>query len=68
VVERHTKPWVPYEVAHGATEVPQTQQPDQSRPTADWTKTQLKGWLNVRGIAYAPDASKAELQTLAGIN
>ena len=60
--ERHTKPYVPHE-GGAATEVP-----DQSRPMADWTKTQLKGWLNVRGIAYAPDATKAELQTLAGVN
>ena len=37
-------------------------------PNAGWTKTELKGWLNIRGISYATDATKAELQTLAGIN
>ena len=35
---------------------------------ASWTKTQLKDWLDDHEIAYASDASKAELQTLAGIN
>jgi len=35
---------------------------------ASWTKTQLKAWLDDHSIDYASDASKAELQTLAGIN
>jgi hypothetical protein len=37
-------------------------------PEASWTKTQLKKWLDEQSIDYASDASKAELQTLAGIN
>jgi len=37
-------------------------------PTADWTKTQLKAWLDEHSIDYAPDVSKAELQALAGVN
>ena len=35
---------------------------------ASWTKTQLKDWLDDHSIDYASDASKAELQTLAGVN
>ena len=42
--------------------------PQEILPTTDWTKAQLKEWLNSRSIDYASDASKAELQTLAGIN
>ena len=37
-------------------------------PTADWSKTRLKSWLDGRSIDYPSDATKAELQTLAGIN
>ena len=62
MTERHTKPYVPHE---GGTA---TEEPDQSRPTADWTKAQLQGWLHLRGISYATNATKPELQTLAGIN
>jgi len=35
---------------------------------ASWTKAQLKAWLDDHSIDYAPDASKAELRTLAGVN
>jgi hypothetical protein len=37
-------------------------------PTSDWTKTQLKEWLDGLSIDYPSDATKAELQALAGIN
>ena len=37
-------------------------------PTSDWTKTQLKRWLDEQSIDYPSDATKAELQTLAGIS
>jgi len=37
-------------------------------PTSDWTKTQLKRWLDEQSIEHSSDATKAELQTLAGIN
>jgi len=35
---------------------------------ASWTKQQLKDWLFDHEIDYPSDASKAELQKLAGIN
>ena len=37
-------------------------------PTSDWTKAQLKEWLDGQSLDYPSDATKAELQTLAGIN
>ena len=37
-------------------------------PTTDWTKAQLKEWLDGQSLDYPSDATKAELQTLAGIN
>jgi len=37
-------------------------------PTSDWTKTQLKEWLDGQFIYYPSDATKAELWALAGNN
>ena len=69
MTEKHTKPFVPYEQAHGTATSGGTQSAfPADGPTADWTKTQLKAWLDGEGYSYASDATKAELQTLAGVN
>ena len=49
--------------AQGTVEAPQA-----PVPNAAWTKTQLKEWLDGQSLDYPSDATKAELQTLAGIN
>jgi len=63
MIEKHTTPFVPYEQAQGNVDLPQ-----EILPTTDWTKTQLKEWLDSRSIDYPSDATKAELLTLAGVN
>jgi hypothetical protein len=69
MIEKHTKPSVPHEQAHDVAASGGTQSalPADS-PTADWTKTQLKAWLDSEGYSYASDATKAELLTIAGVN
>ena len=69
MTEKHTKPFVPYEQAHGTATSGGTQSAfPADGPTADWTKAQLKEWLEGQSLDYPSDATKAELQTLAGIN
>jgi len=58
-----------YEAWQAGYEVRNTVEPVSAGAVmASWTKTQLKAWLDDHSIDYASDASKAELQTLAGIN
>ena len=69
MTEKHTKPFVPYEQAHSTAASVGTQSASSAgSPTADWTKTQLKAWLDSEGYSYASDATKAELLTIAGVN
>jgi len=69
MTEKHTHPYVPYEQAHGMAASGGTQSAvPAGGPTADWTKAQVKAWLDNEGYSYASDASKAELLTIAGVN
>jgi len=54
--------------AGAGAQTPVVEDTQVKKPEASWTKIQLKRWLDKQSIAYSSDASKAELQALAGIN
>ena len=60
MIQRHTTPFVPYEVAHGTKPA----DPVVDKPDDTWRKADIQKWLTDHSIDYPALATKADLLVL----